>query len=188
MKKVLVVAAVKEEVSNLNHNVVITGIGKHNAVKSLTETLLCFSERLLRDLVILNVGTVGSKDFKVGTILDITESIDKTRSFLKEEQSKINNNISDNLREKFKIEKSKVLSVEEFQSEGLDETLSPVAIDMELSSLVDVCEAFEVPLLSVKIVSDNLDSSLEEWWKIVKPLSLKLTSCVQQFIQEIELD
>lgn len=186
MKKVLVVSAVNDEILSFRGNKLITGIGHSNAIRALTKALIDLGEEDRKDLIVINVGTVGSKDFEVGTLIDVKKSIDPVHIFLKEDSPRIYNNIPEILVEHFQVEQASCLSVSEFVSgDTLIENIRPYVIDMELSAITDLCKSFNVELRSIKIVSDNLDSSLEDWWNIISLLSTKLVDFLNKYIEAI---
>lgn len=175
MKEILIVCAMKKE-SNLiaqklnlkqvneniwrkdNISLLIAGIGKQRTAISLTK-YLC--ENSKPDLII-NIGYAGSTDIKVGSWVNITKSYNYEWEIPGEEKysfldygNKTLNRIDDD-----SIEKVECYSSESFVTKT--ELKGHIAFDMELHSVVVICDMFNIPIMSLKKISDNL--SIDDYY------------------------
>ena len=162
--------AVPEELGAPELIPTITGIGKLNAASSVYRYLSSLKKEERPD-IILNVGTVGSHKFPVGTILLVESSIDGT--VLADEKSTQRLNVPERLSGEY--ERATVYSSDFFVSEKLfpksfvDSIKSKAdAFDMELSAIVRAARDFDIKVVSVKVVSDNLDGSVVDWREALK--------------------
>ncbi len=175
MKEILIVCAMKKE-SNLiaqklnlrqiseniwrknNISLLIVGIGKQRTAINLTK-YLC--ENSKPDLII-NIGYAGSTDIKIGSWVNITKSYnyeweipgEEKYSFLDYGNKKLNLIDNDN------VEKVECYSSESFVTKT--ELKGHIAFDMELHSIVIICDMFNIPVMSLKKISDNL--SIDDYY------------------------
>lgn len=77
--RVALFAADAREVGNWADRVNLSGIGRENATRAMIEFM---QKHAGEELVIINVGTVGSPTFPVGTILSISEILSGGATFL----------------------------------------------------------------------------------------------------------
>lgn len=175
MKEILIVCAMQKE-SNLiaqkldlkqinenlwrknNISLLIAGIGKQRTAISLTKYLCKFSKP---DLVI-NVGYAGSTDIKIGSWVNITKSYNYEWEIPGEEKysfldygNQALNIINDN-----DIEKVECYSAECFVTKT--DLKGHIAFDMELHSIVVICDMYNIPVISLKKISDNL--SIDDYY------------------------
>ena len=172
-------AAVPDEVGTLAEQTHFTGIGRENATRKMIQ----FIEKH-RDTPyhILNIGTVGSHDKPVGTILRIKEIVSAGKPFNEQPM------LPDLLPGHFPGVEDAVLyssdcfvSPEVFTAQYLDGLKKEVdCFDMESSALFTVAKCYGIPYSSLKIVSDNLDVTIDEWRVRVQDLSKKLEVFVRE--------
>lgn len=182
--KIALFAAVPEEVGTLADKVNFTGIGKENAAQTMVRFMKKYGNE---DFVIVNMGTVGSHDREVGSILSISEIISAAAMFNEHRM------LLDVLPvENGKLQKGVLyssdcfVSPEVFTAEYLNGIKSKVdCFDMESSALYTVAHEFGKKYVSYKIVSDNLDITIEVWKQRVVELSKKLVSHIQSVIDEM---
>lgn len=175
MKEILIVCAMKKE-SNLiaqklnlkqvneniwgkdNISLLIAGVGKQRTAISLTK-YLC--ENSKPDLII-NVGYAGSTDIKVGSWVNITKSYNYEWEIPGEEKYSFSDygNKALNLIDDDSIEKVECYSSESFVTKT--ELKGHIAFDMELHSVVVICDMFNIPVMSLKKISDNL--SIDDYY------------------------
>ena len=184
--KIALFSAIPEEagpLANLTNN---TGIGRENATRSCIE----FIERHKNEkFTILNIGTVGSHDKPVGTILSIHEIISAGEPFNEKRMLPANFNlhIDKNIETATLYSSDCFVSPEVFTDKYL-ETIKQKAdcFDMESSAVFTIAQAYGIPFISYKIVSDNLDVDLEEWKMRVNTLSLALAAHIQLIFDELK--
>ncbi|MBO98949.1 MAG: 5'-methylthioadenosine nucleosidase [Chloroflexi bacterium] len=172
-----------------NCELIYTGVGKVNATYNLTRKLESMNKL---PSYILNYGTAGSKDLKIGEIVDCTRFIQHDM-YLKEfglnpgqtafefdqyEQNEppvILNFKSEN---KNPIKKNYICAsgdkfVTKFEDNFLDiektynEKIS--VIDMEAYALAKVSYLYKIPFISFKYITDNLNSTgVSDWEQHVR--------------------
>tara|TARA_B100000073_G_scaffold346381_1_gene357658 strand:- start:27 stop:647 length:621 start_codon:yes stop_codon:yes gene_type:complete len=189
---ILITVALKiefqEEIPD-NCELIYTGVGKVNAAYNLTRKLESMNKL---PSYILNYGTAGSKDLKIGEIVDCTRFIQHDM-YLKEfglnpgqtafefdqyEQNEppvILNFKSEN---KNPIKKNYICAsgdkfVTKFEDNFLDiektynEKIS--VIDMEAYALAKVSYLYKIPFISFKYITDNLNSTgVSDWEQHVR--------------------
>ncbi len=160
---ILVVGAMHEELSQikpLDHTIVIeTGIGKVNAAMKLTEAIKTHDIK-----AIYNFGFAGaSKHYEVGDVILITEAMyhDFDLTFFGYEKGQVPNNptkfksdeklIKDVIKVVPDVKTGTLFTGDYFMTESVD---IPYIVDMEGTALYQVAHHFNIPIVSVKLVSD----------------------------------
>lgn len=184
--KIALFSAVSEEAGPLANLTNFTGIGRENATRSIIE----FIERHKDEqFTILNIGTVGSHDKPVGSILSIREIISAGEPFNEKRMlpSYFNLHIDKNIETATLYSSDSFVSPEVFTEKYL-ETVKQKAdcFDMESSAVFTIAQTYGIPFISYKIVSDNLDVDIEEWKMRVHTLSLALAAHVQLILDELK--
>ena len=154
----------------------ITGIGKQLTAINLTK-YLCKYEK--PDLII-NIGYAGSTDIRVGKWVNISRVYNYEWEIPGEEKYVMLAGGSQKLEllDNSEIEKVECYSSESFVTETDIE--EHVAFDMELHSISLLCEMYEIPLISLKKISDNL--SLDKYYENLKEEEIfELESCLNYF-------
>lgn len=183
--KIALFAAVPEEVGRLSDKTNFMGIGRENA----TRALLRFMEKHSNeDFTILNLGTVGSHNHAVGSLLSIQEVVSSCAMFFDHQMTMKQLDCPTAK----SVQPAKLYSSDSFVSPVvytagfLDEMKSKAdCFDMESSAVYSVAEAFHKPFVSFKIVSDNLDVTLEVWQQRVHELSAHLADFAEKLFAEI---
>lgn len=161
------------ENENENKRLLITGIGKQLTAINLTQYL---SNNSKPDLII-NIGFAGSTDIPIGKWVNISRVYNYEWEIPGEEKYVMLAGGSQKLEvlENSNIEKVECYSSESFVTEtDLEEH---VAFDMELHSISLICDLYEIPLLSLKKISDNL--SLGDYYEnLNKEDVFELVSCL----------
>lgn len=161
------------ENENENKRLLITGIGKQLTAINLTQ-YLC--NNLKPDLII-NIGFAGSTDIPIGKWVNISRVYNYEWEIPGEEKYVMLVGGSQKLEvlENSNIEQVECYSSESFVTEtDLEEH---VAFDMELHSISLICDLYEIPLLSLKKISDNL--SLGDYYEnLNKEDVFELVSCL----------
>ena len=192
MKKILFVCAMKKEVKQIaeklkmkqikenlfesedkKQTLLLTGVGKQFTAINLTEYLCTNSKP---DLII-NIGYAGSTDISIGKWVSISKVYNYEWEIPGEEKYVMLAGGSQNLKiiENKDIEKVECYSSESFVTDTDIE--EHVAFDMELHSISLICDLYDIPLLSLKKISDNL--SLGDYYNnLSKEEIFELTSCI----------
>ena len=183
--KIALFSAVSEESGPLAHIANFTGIGRENAMRSIIE----FIERHKNEqFTILNIGTVGSHDKPVGTILRIREIISAGEPFNEKQMlpSFFNLQIDKDIDTAILYSSDSFVTTDVYTNKYL-ETIKQKAdcFDMESSAAFTIAQTYGIPFISYKIVSDNLDVDIEEWKMRVQTLSLALATHMQCVFDEL---
>lgn len=161
------------ENENENKRLLITGIGKQLTAINLTQYL---SNNSKPDLII-NIGYAGSTDIPIGKWVNISRVYNYEWEIPGEEKYVMLAGGSQKLEvlENSNIEQVECYSAECFVTEtDLEEH---VAFDMELHSISLICDLYEIPLLSLKKISDNL--SFDDYHEnLNKENVFELVSCL----------
>lgn len=159
-----------------NITLLITGIGKQLTAINLTK-YLCENEK--PDMVI-NIGYAGSTDIQVGKWVNISRVYNYEWEIPGEEKYVMLAGGSQKLEllDNSEIEKVECYSSESFVTETDIE--EHAAFDMELHSISLLCEMYEIPLISLKKISDNL--SLDKYYENLEEKEIfELESCLNYF-------
>lgn len=182
--KIALFAAVPEEVGTLADKVNFTGIGKENATRTMVRFMKKYENE---DFVIINMGTVGSHDREVGSILSISEIISAAAMFNEHRMLLDVLPVQDaEVQQGILYSSDCFVSPEVFTADYLDGIKRKVdCFDMESSALYTVAHEFGKKYVSYKIVSDNLDVTIEIWKQRVVELSKKLVAHIQEVIDKL---
>ena len=189
----LIVAAMQEEIKDIkNHDVLVTGIGKVNASSKLTETLIKHDVK-----AIYNVGFAGaSHHYQVGDIIIIKDASyhDFDLSLFGYEKGQVphlplnflsDQNLFNVALSKFKEAKiGHLYTGDYFMSEAVD---FPYIVDMEGTALYHVAYMKNIPILSIKIVSDivGMDQHYENYKAFEKDKGSKaIAKIVDELVKE----
>ncbi|MGL5630659.1 MAG: hypothetical protein ACRDCG_02720 [Mycoplasmoidaceae bacterium] len=160
----LFIFAYQDEMPYSKYNFLLTGIGRVKAAYSLTKILT-----FRRPDLIINVGVAGSsKKYNIGSVIVANKSfsIESEDSVYQPKphecilSSFYNKKIAKIFREnKILFKLDAVGSSEKFIHFKNYKKIKnlPDVIDMELSAFVEVANNFNIPIVSVKVVSDNYD-------------------------------
>ncbi len=183
--KIALFAAVPDEVGAFADHVHFTGIGRENT----TRTLIQFMEKYKNeDFIMLNIGSVGSHDKPVGTLLSIREILSGSSKFYSEKMVPDHFEVSADAAVQKAILYSSdcFVSPEVFAPSYLEMLKSKVdCFDMESSVLVSFAHDYGKKFVSYKIVSDNLDVDIAVWRARVQDLSKVLIAHIQQVLKEL---
>jgi len=167
---VLIVCALEEETQGklAGWNTLYTGVGKINATLALVKYLFSHTPRL-----VINYGTAGSRDLKIGELVDCTKflqrDMDKTALGFEKGQTAFEDHIpimldfshiKNNL-----IGKNYVCGTGDNFVQDINQEMSNIDVfDMEAYALAKVCYLQGIPFISYKYVSDNADSTADKDW------------------------
>ena len=180
--KIALFSAVPEEAGAWGPRFHFTGIGRENATRSLLNFVKCHADEAF---TIVNVGTVGSHTFPVGTILSIDEVV-SAGSFFNEFRM-LPTHLS--LPPELEVPHAVLYSSDSFVTPEVytQEHLAAMkkqaqCFDMESSALISVAESYGIPYVSFKIVSDNLDITIDIWRERVVELAKKMDGYLEKVI------
>lgn len=175
MKNILIICAMPKEAKTIaeklnlnkieenlyrknNISLLISGIGKQRTAISLTK-YICENDK--PDMVI-NVGYAGSTDIQIGKWVNITKSYNYEWEIPGEEKFSFLDygNKELELIENKDIQKVECYSAESFVTKT--DLKGHIAFDMELHSVVVICDMYNIPVMSLKKISDNL--SLDDYY------------------------
>lgn len=194
MRNILIICAMKKESKKIvekldlemitdglfrkrNVTLLLSGIGKQRTAISLTK-YLCENDK--PDLVI-NIGYAGSTDIKIGSWVNITKSYNYEWNIPGEERYSF---VDFGNKELELLNNSNMQKVECYSSESfVTETNleGHIAFDMELHSVAVVCDMFDIPVMALKKISDNL--SLDDYYDNTENDKnvFELDSCIEFF-------
>lgn len=184
--KIALFAAVPEEVGTLASQVHFMGIGRENATRSIIDFI---EKHKGEEYTILNIGTVGSHDKPVGTILSIREIISSGAMFLdtKMQPHHFNLNVDKEVEPATLFSSDSFVSPEVYNIEFLNSIKEKVdCFDMESSAVYSLATFYHIPFVSYKVVSDNLDVTIDIWRERVVELSKKLVAHMHLVFDELK--
>ncbi len=184
--KIALFAAVPDEVGILHNQVNFTGIGRQNATRSL----LSFMDRHCdEDFTVLNLGSAGAFDIAPGTLLSVQEILSADSKFNAGRMlpGTLGATADSALKKAVLYSSDSFVSPAVFTGDYLDSLRHTVdCFDMESSALFSIATHYGKKFVSYKVVSDNLDVTLDEWVKRVNQLSAVLAAHLQTVFSEIE--
>ncbi len=173
--KIALFSAVSEEVGAWQSRFHFTGIGRENATRSILDFI---NQHKDENFTIVNIGTVGSHVFPVGTILSIDEIISSGSVFNSFRMLPAHFSLPKEMEVPHAIlfSSDSFVSPEVYTQEHLN-TMKKQSqcFDMESSALFSIADIYGIPYISFKIVSDNLDVTLNVWKERVVELSHTMT-------------
>lgn len=147
------------EKENIKLNLIITGIGKQKTAIGLTK-YLCENDK--PDLII-NIGYAGSVNSKIGSFVSINKSYNLEWDIPGEQKYSMDDLGRQDLVTIDELENLPCYSAECFvNSTNIKEN---VIFDMELHSVSLLADLYNIPLVSLKKVSDNL--SMDDYYKTI---------------------
>lgn len=184
--KIALFSAVPEEAGAWAPRFHFTGIGRENATRSMIDFATCHEGE---DITLINVGTVGSHHFPVGTILSIDEIV-SSGSFFNSFQMRPSHLP---LPKDLEVPHATLFSSDSFVSPEVytENQLARMkkqaqCFDMESSALFSVATKYGFPYVSFKIVSDNLDVTIDIWRERVVELAKKMDGYLERVFSQID--
>ncbi len=186
--KIALFSAVAEEAGAWAPRFHFTGIGRENATRSMLDFV---THHQGEDYTIVNVGTVGSHAFPVGTILSIDEIVSAGSPF------------NDFRMQPTHFQLPPALDVPHATLYSSDSFVAPEVytedhlalmkrqaqcFDMESSAAFSVATSFGIPYVSFKIVSDNLDVTIDIWRERVVELSKKMDGYLKKVLENLNAE
>ena len=148
---------IKEE--DINLNLIITGIGKQKTAIGLTK-YLCENDK--PDLII-NIGYAGSVNCKIGSFVSINKSYNLEWDIPGEQKYSMDDLGGQELVTIDELENLPCYSAECFVNNS--DIKENVIFDMELHSVSLLADLYNIPLASLKKISDNL--SMDDYYKTI---------------------
>lgn len=147
------------DVENIKLNLIITGIGKQKTTIGLTK-YICENDK--PDLII-NIGYAGSVNCKIGSWISINKSYNLEWNIPGEQKYSMDDLGGQDLLIIDELENLPCYSAECFvNSTDIKEN---VIFDMELHSVSLLADLYNIPLASLKKISDNL--SMNDYYKTI---------------------
>lgn len=148
---------IKEE--DINLNLIVTGIGKQKTAIGLTK-YLCENDK--PDLMI-NIGYAGSVNCKIGSFVSINKSYNLEWDIPGEQKYSMDDIGGQELVNIDDLENLPCYSAECFVNNT--DIKENVIFDMELHSVSLLADLYNIPLASLKKISDNL--SMDDYYKTI---------------------
>ena len=155
---------------------IITGIGKQKTAIGLTK-YLCENDK--PDLII-NIGYAGSTNAKIGSWVSINKSYNLEWDITEEQKYSMDDLGGQDLLTIDELEKLPCYSAECFVNNT--DIKENVIFDMELHSVSLIADLYNIPLISLKKVSDNL--SMDDYYKTVEDNRLMELESSVKFIEK----
>ena len=159
---------------------IITGIGKQKTAIGLTK-YLCENDK--PDLII-NIGYAGSTSAKIGSWVSINKSYNLEWDITGEQKYSMDDLGGQDLLTIDELEKLPCYSAECFVNNT--DIKDNVIFDMELHSVSLLADLYNIPLISLKKVSDNL--SMDDYYKTVEDNRLMELESSVKFIEKFLKD
>lgn len=170
----ILIAAVKDEVAELveseRSSLLISGVGKLNAMLSVSEQ---FRKNKSAISCIINLGTAGSDRIECGQLVEVTQSFQRDTTFF-----------SDPIQLKCVTKLPKVSCGSSDRIEAISKNDPWSIVDMELYALAKYGQKQGVPVVSFKYVTDRNDANVYKDWK--KQLSSASSALSQFWIEHKE--
>lgn len=183
--KIALFSAVQEEAGAWAPRFHFTGIGRENATRSMLDFV---KRHAGEEYTIVNVGTVGSHAFPVGTILSIDEIVSAGSFFNEFRMLPTHFTLPPELDVPHAVlySSDSFVAPEVYTQDHLAAMKKQAqCFDMESSALISVAESYGIPYVSFKIVSDNLDVTIDIWRERVVELAKKMDGYLEKVINTL---
>lgn len=141
-------------------DLIITGIGKQKTAIGLSTYLCTYT----KPKIIINIGYAGSTNEKIGTWININKSYNLEWDIPGEEKYSMEDLGNQELEKVDGLKRLPCYSSETFVTSSTIK--DNVIFDMELHSICLLADLYNIPVLSLKKVSDNLN--MEDYYKNIK--------------------
>ena len=183
--KIALFSAVPEEAGAWAPRFCFTGIGRENATRSLLDFV---NRHHGEDFTIVNVGTVGSHAFPVGTILSVDEIVSAGSFFNDFRMLPSHFPLPPELATPHAVlySSDSFVSPEVYTERHLASMKQQAqCFDMESSALFSVASTYGIPYVSFKIVSDNLNITIDVWRERVVELAKTMDSYLEKVLSTL---
>lgn len=198
MKKILFVIAMQKEATKIakeltlkqitenqysrdNITLIITGVGKQQTAMSLVSYLENNKEN--KPDIIINMGYVGSTNSKIGQWVNVNKSYNYEWNIPGEERYTI---IGYDREKISTLDNANIKILPCYSAESFvtsTDIKENVVFDMELHSIYMICCKYDIELISLKKVSDNL--SLENYYENIKMEEVMELTSGLSYLKEI---
>lgn len=198
MKKILFVIAMQKEATKIaeelklnkitenqyssdNITLMITGVGKQQTAMSLVSYLENNKEN--KPDIIINIGYVGSTNSKIGQWVNVDKSYNYEWNIPGEEKYTI---IGYDREKISTLDNANIKILPCYSAESFvtsTDIKEDVVFDMELHSIYMICCKYDIELISLKKVSDNL--SLENYYENIKMEDVMELTSGLSYLKEI---
>ena len=198
MKKILFVIAMQKEATKIakeltlkqitenqysrdNITLIITGVGKQQTAMSLVSYLENNKEN--KPDIIINMGYVGSTNSKIGQWVNVNKSYNYEWNIPGEERYTI---IGYDREKISTLDNANIKILPCYSAESFvtsTDIKEDVVFDMELHSIYMICCKYDIELISLKKVSDNL--SLENYYENIKMEEVMELTSGLSYLKEI---
>lgn len=198
MKKILFVIAMQKEATKIaeelklnkitenqysrdNITLIITGVGKQQTAMSLVSYLENNKEN--KPDIIINMGYVGSTNSKIGQWVNVNKSYNYEWNIPGEERYTI---IGYDREKISTLDNANIKILPCYSAESFvtsTDIKEDVVFDMELHSIYMICCKYDIELISLKKVSDNL--SLENYYENIKMEDVMELTSGLSYLKEI---
>lgn len=198
MKKILFVIAMQKEATKIakeltlkqitenqysrdNITLIITGVGKQQTAMSLVSYLENNKEN--KPDIIINMGYVGSTNSKIGQWVNVNKSYNYEWNIPGEEKYTI---IGYDREKISTLDNANIKILPCYSAESFvtsTDIKEDVVFDMELHSIYMICCKYDIELISLKKVSDNL--SLENYYENIKMEDVMELTSGLSYLKEI---
>lgn len=198
MKKILFVIAMQKEATKIaeelklnkitenqyssdNITLIITGVGKQQTAMSLVSYLENNKEN--KPDIIINIGYVGSTNSKIGQWVNVNKSYNYEWNIPGEERYTI---IGYDREKISTLDNANIKVLPCYSAECFvtsTDIKEDVVFDMELHSIYMICCKYDIELISLKKVSDNL--SLENYYENIKMEDVMELTSGLSYLKEI---
>ncbi|NUM57066.1 MAG: hypothetical protein HUU56_00465 [Bdellovibrionaceae bacterium] len=164
----LLLFALKKEIAShflsLNDErvqLLVTGVGKLNAAINLTKFLASKSSIFLNkdQLVIINLGTAGSKFFPIGSLVEVAEFYERDTFF---PSSKLTFPSITSLPKAICGSGDQLINI----NDPLFKDSPWNIVDMEAYALAKTCQAWGLKFVSIKYITDNSNENVKKQWQL----------------------
>ena len=175
-KDVLIVSALKQETNGQlkGYRVLHTGVGKVNATMELTKVLQKAHLHYLPPMpkLVINYGTAGSRDLPIGELVDCTKFVQRDMNITQlgfyagQTPFESPNNMHVLSTSKFNPIKKRIVcgTGDSFVDDLKKQSLYVRVFDMEAYALAKVCRDYDIPFISFKYITDNVNQhSAKDW-------------------------
>ena len=175
-KDVLIVSALKQETNGQlkGYRVLHTGAGKVNATMELTKVLQKAHLHYLPPMpkLVINYGTAGSRDLPIGELVDCTKFVQRDMNITQlgfyagQTPFESPNTMHVLSTSKFNPIKKRIVcdTGDSFVDDLKKQSLYVRVFDMEAYALAKVCRDYDIPFISFKYITDNVNQhSAKDW-------------------------
>ena len=176
-KDILIVSALEVETQGQleDYRVLHTGVGKVNATLELTKVLQKAYLYYLPPMpkLVINYGTAGSRDLPIGELVDCTKFVQRDMNITQlgfyagQTPFESPNTMHVLSTSKFNPIKKRIVcgTGDSFVDDLKKQSLYVRVFDMEAYALAKVCRDYDIPFISFKYITDNVNQHSSKDWE-----------------------